>query len=183
MVATVSIFSPRGEKLGTFGSRGSGQGEFHLPRGVAVDNNDNILVVDCDNHRIQKITSNGQFVKTVGKESSGHLQFFHLYGVAVHPHNKMVYVTDSENHCIQILNPDLTFSSTFGSSGSANGQLQFPYDVTFDNTWNVYIADSFNHRIQVFTAKGKFLRKFGQFSQSDVGQPIMKLPSSVYNHR
>ena len=42
----VSVFSPSGEKLRSFGTRGSGQGQFDRPTGVAVDGEGNILVVD-----------------------------------------------------------------------------------------------------------------------------------------
>ena len=52
----ISIFSPTGEKLGSFGSKGSGPGQFNEPRGVTVDGDGNILVVDC-NHCIQKFSA------------------------------------------------------------------------------------------------------------------------------
>ena len=55
----VSVFSPSGEKLQSFGKHGSGQGEFDCPRGVAVDGEGNILVSDGGNHRIQKFTAEG----------------------------------------------------------------------------------------------------------------------------
>ena len=172
----VSILSPRGEKLGKFGSRGSGRAELKRPCGVAVDDDDNILVVDGDNHRIQKFTSDGQFVKTAGSKGTGRLQFSFPVGVAIHPHNKKVYVADCSNHRIQILNPDLTFSSTFGNPGSANGQFNSPWDVAFDNTGLVYVADCLNHHIQVFTTEGTYLRKFGNHGR---GNGQLNLPSSV----
>ena len=172
----VSIFSPRGEKLTTFGSRGSDQGEFNHPRGIAVNDIDNILVADTYNHRIQKFDHEGNLVCLVGTCGGGQTQFSRPVGVAVHPHNKKVYVADRNNHRIQILNPDLSFSSIFGSYGSANGQFQYPWDVAFDNTGDVYVADSLNNCIQVFTAEGTFLRKFGQPGQGD-GQ--LNFPTSV----
>ena len=36
----VSVFSPSGEKLRSFGEHGSSQGEFFIPRGVAVANSE-----------------------------------------------------------------------------------------------------------------------------------------------
>ena len=42
----VTVFSPSGEKLRSFGTHGSGQGQFQLPHGVAVDGEGNILVAD-----------------------------------------------------------------------------------------------------------------------------------------
>ena len=174
----ISIFSPSGKKLKTFGSKGLGRGKLMWPHGVAVDADDNILVVECGNHRIQKFTSDSLylFVKTVGKKGSGHLQFSCPVGVAVHPHNNKVYVVDRSNHRIQILNSDLSFSSIFGSYGSANGQFQYPWDVAFDKTGNVYVVDSLNHCVQVFTAEGTFLKKIRQHGQ---GGSQLKSPTSI----
>ena len=62
----VSVFSPSGEKLQSFGKHGSGQGEFDNPCGVAVDGERNILVADGNNQRIQKFTAEGQFLAAVG---------------------------------------------------------------------------------------------------------------------
>ena len=39
-----TVYSPGGEKLRSFGTHGSGQGQFQLPCGVAVDVEGNILV-------------------------------------------------------------------------------------------------------------------------------------------
>ena len=172
----VSIFSPTGEKLQSFGSKGSRHGQFNEPCGVAVDDDGNILVVDSDNHRIQKFTSEGKFITAVGKKGKQPLEFDCPFGIAIHPLNKKVYVDDLCNHRIQILNSDLTFSSSFGSQGSDNGQFQYPWNVTFDSTGNVYVADSGNHRIQVFTAEGELLRKFGNTGS---GSGELNWPSSI----
>ena len=169
-----SIFSPTGERLQSFGTQGSGHGQFDEPCGVAVDDDGNILVVDSNNHHIQKFTSEGKFITAVGKE--GKHEFDYPFGIAIHPLNKKVYVADNLNHRIQILNSDLTFSSSFGSHGKGNGQLQNPWDVSFDSTGNVYVADSGNHCIQVFTAEGEYLRKFGSRGS---GNGELNWPSSI----
>ena len=57
----VSVFSPTGEKLKSFGTLGSGHGQFSNPWGVAVDGEENILVVDYENHQIQKFTNKWPF--------------------------------------------------------------------------------------------------------------------------
>ena len=158
----VSIFSPAGEKIKSFGSHGSKNGQFNCPACVAVDADDSIMVADCWNHRIQKFTSDGNFITAVGKRGNKHLEFQCSIGIGIHPHTRKVYVADGDNHRIQILNPDLTFSSSFGSPGRDNGQFQYPRVVAFDSTGNVYVADGLNHCIQVFTAEGEFLRKFGR---------------------
>ena len=156
----VSVFSASGEKLRSFGSRGSGQGQFEGPSGVAVDGEGNILTADT-NHHIQKFTSEGQFLTAVGTESSGHLQFNYPRGIAFNASNNKLYVT--ENHRVQILNSNLTFSSAFGQRGSGKGQFYTPCDIACDRTGKVYVADTNNQRVQVFTAEGKFLRMFGKY--------------------
>ena len=154
----VSIFSPAGEKIKSFGCRGSiREGQFDAPKGVALDFEDNILVADCYNDRIQKFTSNGDVIATANGS-----KFKHPIGIAVHPHSQQVYVADSNYHRVQILNPDLTFYGSFGSYGSSNGQFQYAYDIAFDSLGNVYVVDGGNSRIQVFTAHGRFLRRFGR---------------------
>ena len=172
----ISIFSSIGEKIRTFGSRGSAQGQFNTPRGVAVDGDGNILVADSDNRRIQKFTAGGKFLTTVGRYGRKQLEFTYPFGVAVNHRNSKVYISDQGNNRIQILNADLTFSSSFGSYGSGDGQFNWPWDVAFDSTGNVYVADSEGHRIQVFTSEGKFLRKFGKKGGGD-GE--LNWPSSV----
>ena len=156
----VSVFSPSGKKLQTFGILGSGRGQFQFPRGVTVDAEWNILVADGGNHRIQKFTPGGQFLTAVGAEGKGPLQFDFPTDILFNATNEKVYVTDSSNHRVQVLNSDLSFSSSFGKPGRGKGQFGRPCGIACDSAGNVYVADN-NHRIQVFTAEGKFLQMFG----------------------
>lgn len=157
----ISVFSPRGEKLRSFGTHGSSLGQFISPCFVAVDRGGNILVTDKNNHRIQKFTAQGHFLAAVGAMGTKQLQFRYPRGIALNPHNNKVYLSDL-NHRVQVLNSNLTFSGTFGKEGSGKGNLNSPWGIAHDSTGKVYIADSSNHRIQVFTAEGKFLKTFGR---------------------
>ena len=172
----VYVFSPSGVKLQSFGSHGSGHGQFKEPYGVAVDGEGNILVADFNNHRIQKFTVEGQFLAVVGTEGSRRLQFDYPIDIAIS--NNKVYVADCGNHRIQVLDSDLTFSSTFGKEGSGKGQFSRPQGISCDSTGNVYVADT-NHRIQVFTAEGKFLRMFGRYGR---GKGVLNWPISISVH-
>ena len=159
----ITVFSPSGDELQSFGTEGSGEGQFMHPRGVAVDGEGNILVTDTDNHRIQKFTAEGQFLT----EGSGSLQFDDAQDIAINTSNNKVYVVDTYNHRIQVLNSDLTFSNTFGECGENEGEFSFPWAIACDSTGNVYVADFGNDRIQVFTSTGKFLRMFGSRGEGD----------------
>ena len=172
----ISVFSPSGEKLRSFGTFGSGQGQFEYPCGVEVDGEGNILVAGNNNHRIQKFTAEGQFLSTVGTQGSGPLQFDYPTDIAFNTSNNKVYVAGNLNHHVQVLNSDLTFSSTFGKEGSGKGQFSYPRGIACDSTGKVYVADTSNHRIQVFTAEGKFLRMFWRRGQ---GRGELVSPYSV----
>ena len=172
----VSVFSSLGVKVRSFGTRGSGHGQFNYPSGVAVDGEGNILVTDWENHRIQKFTSEGQFLTSVGTKGSRPLQFDYPIDIALNASINKVYVLNEGSHHVQVLNSDLTFSSIFGKEGSGKGQFSYPRGIACDSTGNVYVADTHNHRIQVFTAEGKFLRMFGRRCQ---GKGELYHPSGI----
>ena len=165
----VSVFSPKGDKIRSFGTRGSGPGQLRDPRGVAVDGEGNILVADNSNYRIQKFTEEGKFLATVGTGGRGSPLYSRPTDIAFNTSNNKVYVVDYTNDQIQVLNSDLTFSSRFGSQGSGKEQFDGPWGIACDSTGKVYVADLSNHRIQVFTAEGTFVRMFGRRGQ-DKGQ-------------
>ena len=156
----VTILDNEGKKLKSFGGEGgSGNVQFSSPHGVAITPDNFILV--SDNHRIQKISMDGDCIASVGEKGSGPLQFNDPGGMAISPITGQVYIADWCNHRIQVLNPDLTFSHSFGSKGSANGQFNNPFDIAIDSQGLVYVTDTYNHRIQKFTPDGKFVAQFG----------------------
>ena len=175
-VNCVSVFNSTGEKIRSFGSRGSAHGQFNEPYGVAIDDDRNILVVDGYNHRIQKFSSDGRFIAAVGTYGSGQLQFSAPVGIKINPQTKRVYVADRYNHRVQVLQPDLTLFSSFGGHGNGPGQLTHPWDVAFDSINNVYVTDFSNGRIQAFTENGEFLRQIGRKGK---GQGELSSPAAI----
>ena len=186
----VSVFSPSGDSLRSFGTKGSGQGQFMHPYGVAVDGEGNILVADDENHRIQKFTAKGQFLTAVGTKGSGPLQFNKVWDIAINTSNNKVCVVDMKNHRIQVLNSDLTFSNTIGKYGESKGEFHYPWAIACDSTGNVYVADFGNNRIQVFTSTGNFFWSRGE-GDGELNRPIaiaLDVQDKVYvsekdNHR
>ena len=190
----VVVFTPSGQILRSFGTHGSGQGQFYHPSGLTLDGEGNVLVVDSKNHRVQKFTAQGQFLAAIGAEGRGPLQFSYPTDIAFNTNSKKFYVVEYLNHRIQILNFDLSTSVlSFGKKGSGKGCFDHPFSVACDSTGNVYVADTFNHRIQIFTAEGKFLRMFGRRGEGrgELGYPMgvvidtidMVYVSEHINHR
>ncbi len=154
----VFIFNLKGEKLRSFGERGSGLNQLNHPRGVALDDEKNIFVVDSGNHCVKKFTRNGRLLSSTSgsRESGPKLQLTDPKGLAFNPTNCKVYVTDVTR--VQVLNSDLSFSSSFGSKGTGKEQFVSAFGVAFDTLGTVYVSDNSNNNIQIFTSEGQFLR-------------------------
>ena len=172
----ITILNKEGKKVKSFGTKGTKEGQFTYPRGVAISHDGHILVTD--NHRLQKLTFEGDYVKSVGssKTGNGPLQFQYPKGITVHPTTGQIFIGDSNNHRIQVLNNNLTYSHSFGKKGSSPEQFNSPWDVTFDNEGYLYVADSDNHCIKKFTSTGQYISTFSS-KGSNPGQ--IKDPTSI----
>ena len=169
----VSVLDREGKKVKSFG-KGNRNIKFSIPSGVVVTP-DNFIFV-ADNHKIQKISMDGEYITSVGKEGSGPLEFDHPYGIAISSTTGHIYIVDCSNHRIQVLNPDLTFSHKCGIKGSAEGQVNRPRGVAIDQHGLVYVTDTDNDRIQKFTPEGQFLSQFGIKGS---GPEYLKHPSGI----
>ena len=156
----ITILNKEGKKVKSLGTKGTKEGQFTEPRGVAISQDGHILVTD--NHRLQKLTFEGHCAKSVGssKAGNGPLQFNSPVGITVHPTTGEIFIADTYNHRIQVLNSDLTYSHNFGKRGSSSEQFNCPWDVTFDNERYLYVADSNNHCIKKFTSTGQYISTF-----------------------
>ena len=164
----ITILNKEGKKVKSFGTK---EGQFTYPRGVAISQDGHILVTD--NHRLQKLTFEGDCVKSVGSSETGNgpLQLYSPIGITVHPTTGQIFIADSDNHRIQVLNKDLTYSHSFGKKGSSPEQFNDPWDVTFDNEGYLYVADTKNNCIKKFTSTGQYISTFSS-EGSNPGQII-----------
>ena len=143
------VFAQAPAFQGTFGTNGSGDGQFDFPIDVAVDSAGDIYVADSGNDRVQKFDSSGNFLLKFGSLGSGDGQFDSPTGVAVDSAGD-IYVSDRDNHRIQIFNSSGVFQSKFGSLGTGLGQFNSPRSIAVDSAGDIYVADTINNRIQKF---------------------------------
>jgi len=155
-----------------WGSSGSGNGQFNLVTGMAIDKDGNIYTLD-DNNRVQKFSSNGTYITKWGSSGSGNGQFNLPRGIAVDQSGN-VYVADTYNHRIQKFNSSGTYLGQWGNYGTGNGQFNQPYGISTDSSGDVYVTDLLNSRVQVFSSNGVYIRQFGtsgsgngQFNQAN----------------
>ena len=94
----IKVFSDQGDFLYQFGRRGTGDGEFRDPWGLAVDKSGRLVVCDYGNHRIQLFQLDGTFCCKFGRKPS----FNCPVSVAVLSDGKFA-VTQFFNHNVQLL--------------------------------------------------------------------------------
>ena len=155
----ITIFNKKGKKVKSFGTEGTKEGQFTGPRGVAITNDGHIIVTD--DHRLQKLTTDGVCVKSVGSSESGsdRQQLCNPVGIIVHPTTGQIFVADRKNHRNQVFNNDLTFSHIITPS---DGRLfEGPNDVALDNEGYLYVAEDLNDCITKLTTKGQYIKRFG----------------------
>jgi hypothetical protein len=137
--AQASLFSPSGSfgSLGSvsFGSLGSGNGQFQSPLGAAT----------ADASLLSPISS-------FGSPGSGNGQFQSPLGVAVQVSSGNVFVVDSGNARVEKFFPDGSFISAFGQ-----GLLSSPRGIATDTLGKVYVGDAGTNTVQKFDADGNFV--------------------------
>ena len=62
-----------------------------------MDKDGNILVVDSENHRVQKFTAEGQFLRAVGTKGTRNIAQFRISpdDIAFNTSNNKVYIADT----------------------------------------------------------------------------------------
>ena len=163
---TITVSSLAGSNTIGFANGAGNIAQFNLPCGITTVSDD-IYVADYDNHRIRKVSLNGDVSTFAGSGIMGFAdgtsdiaQFYYPSGVAVDASNN-VYVADCSNCRIRKITNDgiVTTLAGNGKEGFANGegtvaQFDSPNNVAVDALGNVYVADTGNHSIRKITSAG-----------------------------
>ena len=146
---------------------GTNSDQFLYPKGLSFLNDNEILLADCGNLRIQQLNiKTGTFVKTfgkLGKIGAGKGEFQYPTDVSLDDEGRIVVVELSNNR-IQVISKEGETHSTFGDSGPE--KLKCPLGcVSFKNI--TFVSDRGNHCVKAFDQSGNFLYKFGKQGNQD----------------
>ena len=152
----VQKFDDQGNHIRSWGSQGSGPGEFSHPSGIAVAN-EYVFVVDNKLDTVQKFDSFGNFVMQWGGFGNGNGEFRSPNGIAISD-DEFIYVVDTGNSRIQKFTFDGEYVLQFGQNGKRAGNFITPIDIAVDEAGKLFVTDPGNSRINVYDENGKFLR-------------------------
>ncbi|XP_058969835.2 E3 ubiquitin-protein ligase TRIM71-like [Pocillopora verrucosa] len=165
----ILVFDETGKFVRKIGGQGDKDGQFESPSDVTFLNDDEILVADECNDRIQQLNvQTGNFVKSFGKNGSGDGEFENPLSVCITSDGRFIVVADYKNNRIQLFTMDGEPVFKLGNSGPE--RLDSPFScVCYEE--KLFVTDKNNDCVKVFDERGQFLYKFGEKGNGD-GQLI-----------
>jgi len=146
------------------GNKGDGS-LFNLPSDVAIDSFGNIIVSDCGNHKIKKISPDGT-VTTIAGSVEGDGDKFSFPGSIAIDSEGNIYVADSGNHKIKKIKPNGEVVTIAGSVKGNGDLFDTPSDIALDSLGNIFVADTYNYVIKKISPDGKITALTGPDSNT-----------------
>jgi len=135
-------FSPTGEFIAQWGSRGYGPGQFVAAHAIEIDADDVLYVADRENMRIQRFDTSGNLLREWKFDAMVCAIFLHNDG--------FMYITTGFDGEFAKVDMDGNVLGAIGSPGTGNGQFGEAHALTMDAAGNAYIPDVINRRVQKF---------------------------------
>jgi ABC-type Fe3+ transport system permease subunit/DNA-binding beta-propeller fold protein YncE len=156
----VQKFSPDGKFLMLWQMPQTDKGK---PKGMDLDKDGNIIVVEPHYSRVNHYSTNGKLLRQWGDNGTNAGQLAFPRSVAVASTGEIFLSEYGMAERIQKFSADGSkFLLSFGTLGENKGELTRAEGICIGRTNELYEADSCNHRIQVFSSDGKFLDAFGK---------------------
>ncbi len=174
---------------------------LNLPAAVARDSQGNLYIAERYNHRVRKVSAEGEISTVAGNGEEGYAgdggpataaRLTLPSGVAVDLSGNL-YIADSGNHVVRRVDPEGIITTLAGTGeagfsgdrgGAASARLNEPTALALDGQGNLLIADRLNHRIRwvklkpgnpintlAGTGKNRFEGEGGPAYQAALNQP------------
>jgi DNA-binding beta-propeller fold protein YncE len=160
----VMKFDKNGKFLMTWGTKGTGPGQFDLPHSIDIDAKRRVYVADRSNSRIQIFDENGKYLDQWDNIRSP-------YHILI-TRDQHLWVADGvTNKFLEYdLNGKMLYS--WGTYGTFPGAFWGVHQFSVDSDGNLYAAETFGGRTQ------KFRPKKGIDTTKLIGQPETKIASA-----
>ena len=148
------------------GDKGKEAGNFCYPRGLAINQEGDIIVADTDNHRIQIFNQSCLLKLTIGSKGKADGKFNQPSAVAVFE-SQDIAVADWKNKRVQVFYPSGKFKYGFKT-------INEPFSIACDKDFNVIIGTT-KRTVEIYTRQGSLSHNW------QTGE-LMRPPSMVWVH-
>ena len=146
----IRVFNQKGKLISSFGSKGSGDGQFNSPLGIDIDSSGRLYIADSGNRRVQIFSPVGKFVAKINLPSNKNHPADPT-DVAVDDSRGRCYIVDNDNHYVLVYHlGTLELLKNFKD----NPSFRYPFLITLDKEKRLYVVDVINTRGQVLTPDG-----------------------------
>jgi RHS repeat-associated protein len=169
----VDELTSAGKYVTSFGTEGSGNGQFKEPRGIAISGKGesaDIYVLDAGNNRVQEFSIKGTFIRAFGMESVIEHKLVKPRGIAVTPEGNVWVGTIGEYEGYERL-------EEFSSTGAFVKDIYLftkPEGVATDTKDNVWVTTG--SEVREYSKTGA---KLGVFGTSGTGNGQLKEPAGL----
>jgi sugar lactone lactonase YvrE len=144
-----------GELIRTFGSQGKEPGQFTVPNSLCVDSDGFLYISDTFNHRIQKLTRDGEPIWERGNPGYRLGQFGRPRGIRAGP-DDTIYIVEGAMQLVQMFNAEGDVLMRFGGPGNVPGSMVLPSTLAIDKAsvpyFKEYIHEDFEVEYLLFVA-------------------------------
>jgi streptogramin lyase len=140
----IQAFDDEGNLVSTYGSQGSGAGQFNSPQGLAVDSNGRVIVADQGNNRLVVLSFDGTEFSYLDSFDAG---FNGPTGVAVDARGNLA-IADTGNNRIALLGSEGSVLAEFTEPNDGySGAFNAPRGVAMEPCGTLVVADTGNQRV------------------------------------
>ncbi|MFQ5524695.1 MAG: hypothetical protein ACE5GX_00405 [Thermoanaerobaculia bacterium] len=135
---------------------------FSRPFGLALDEQENLYVVEQGNRRIVVLDRQHEPIRIIK-----HPSLVRPADIELDRTRGLLYVADpatkaSEDHSVKVFDLEGRLLRTVGKKGICDGCLFFPTYVAVDSDGNLYVTSTLKSRVDVFDVDGNYLKYFGE---------------------
>jgi len=145
-----------------FGTSGSADGEMIFPSGIAIENNE-LIIVDRGNSRLQVFDPAGMFIRSFqpDQDNCGFLCFFEGASRGRAQDSSLwvgptgdLYMSQASKGSVLVMTNDGSTLGTIGDYGASPGLLRVPSDAVIDSCGRLYVASAANSRVEIYGLPG-----------------------------
>lgn len=135
------------------GEPGSNKGQLNTPVALAIDQfSGDVYVSDKGNNRIQKFTTDGEFI----------LERTNIWSTGMEvDREKNVYVSVAKSNKVYKFTPNLESIPEWDPEGTSAIKFRYPHGITVDRKNDVYVVDTGNFEVKKFSKEGVHLLSWG----------------------